>query len=154
MAQNFTKFTTKFTKRLRPALLTLLSLGVGYLFLCVSTGILYTVWFSQENHAYTSQFLAFAAVCGLVFTAVSGYLTALTARRKPVLHASLFAAMLTALYALPILLVGTLESSLVLVLNVAIALSGSMIGGWLRYWQVHRHPFCDLSENPQLMAES
>ncbi|MEL6902473.1 MAG: hypothetical protein AAFP07_16120, partial [Cyanobacteria bacterium J06606_4] len=72
----------------------------------------------------------------------------------PVLHASLFAAMLTALYALPILLVGTLESSLVLILNVAIAISGAMIGGWLRYWQIHRYPFCDLSESPQLSTES
>ncbi|MEL6604830.1 MAG: hypothetical protein AAFP20_16585 [Cyanobacteria bacterium J06614_10] len=143
-----------FTEKLRPALLTLLSLGVGYLFLCVSTAVLYTVWFSQENHAYTSQFLAFAAICGLLFTTVSGYLAALVAQRKPVLHASLFAAMLTALYALPILLVGTLESSLVLILNVAIAISGAMIGGWLRYWQIHKYPFCDLSENPQLSTES
>ncbi|MEL6879488.1 MAG: hypothetical protein AAGM27_07875 [Cyanobacteria bacterium J06554_3] len=123
--------------KLRPALLTLLSLGVGYLTICICTSMLYTVW-SGTGHMLSSKFLAFAAICGLVFATLSGYLAAFAARRAPVLHAAGFALMLTGVWAFSLVMYGSIESLLTMVLNIAIAISGSMIGGWLRYWQINR----------------
>lgn len=123
--------------KLRPALLTLLSLGVGYLTICVCTGVLYSVW-GSTGHMLSSKFLAFAAICGLVFATLSGYLAAFAARRAPVLHAAGFALMLTAVWAFSLVMYGSVESLLTMLINIAIAISGSMIGGWLRYWQINR----------------
>ncbi|MEO0769071.1 MAG: hypothetical protein AAFY72_06500 [Cyanobacteria bacterium J06649_4] len=125
-------------QKLRPVLLSLLGMGVGYFSLCFSTALLYTLWFMDPNHFYSPRFVAFAAVFGFVLTTLCSYLVTLIARRAPVINAFVFSLMLTLVYTLPALLVGTNESLLVLVLNVAIALSGAMIGGWFRYWQLHR----------------
>ncbi|NJM96493.1 MAG: hypothetical protein HC800_04130 [Phormidesmis sp. RL_2_1] len=89
-----------FYLQLRPVLLTLLGLGVGYLTISMPTALLYSVWLSGEGHAITSQFLAFAAICGLGFSALSGYLTALVAQRAPLAHAGAFCLMLAILWGL------------------------------------------------------
>ncbi len=123
--------------RFRNAALTLLGLGLGYLTLCLSTKALYVAYLSSDGHSITAQFLAFSAICGIVFAAFSGYIAAFFARRAPVLHAALFCLMVSLLYITPILLFGTLQPLFFVVLNVAVVVSGSMIGGWLRYWQIH-----------------
>ncbi|MEL6554248.1 MAG: hypothetical protein AAFQ63_12405 [Cyanobacteria bacterium J06621_11] len=123
--------------RFRNTALTLLGLGLGYLTLCLSTQLLYIAYLSGEGHQITSQFLAFSAVCGVIFSGLGGYITAFFARRKPVFHAALFCLMTTVLYILPGLLFGSREPLFFVVLNVAIATTGAMIGGWLRYWQIH-----------------
>ncbi len=124
-----------FFQKFRSIALTLLGLGVGYLFLIFSSAFLYAAWL-HEGHSITSQFLAFSALCGVVFSAVASYLVGLIARRTPVIHATMFALMLTLSYLLPVLLFDAYEPAFVYVLNIAIALSGSMIGGWFRYWQI------------------
>lgn len=126
----------EFYPKFRRIALTMLGLGVGYLLVIFSTAFLYLAWLHGEGHTLTPQFLAFAAICGVVFTAIAAYVVGLVAGRKPVVHATLFALMLTVSYLLPSLLFGSYEPALVHVLNVAIAVSGSMIGGWLRYWQL------------------
>lgn len=124
--------------RFRNSALTLLGLGLGYLTLCFSTKLLYVAYLSiGESHQITSQFLAFSGVCGIIFSGISAYVAAFFARRAPVLHASLFCLMTTVLYVLPSLLFGSREPLFFVVLNVAIAISGALIGGWLRYWQIH-----------------
>lgn len=122
--------------KMRPILLTLLSLGVGYLTISMTTALLYAVWLSGEGHTFTSQFLAFAAVAGLGFATLSGYLAALVAQRAPVKHAALFSLMLTAIWGGSTFLFGSVESPFISLLNIAIALTGVMTGGWLRYIQM------------------
>ncbi len=122
--------------KMRPILLTLLSLSVGYLTISMTTALLYAVWLSGEGHTFTSQFLAFAAVAGLGFATLSGYLAALVAQRAPVKHAALFSLMLTAIWGGSTFLFGSVESPFISLLNIAIALTGVMTGGWLRYIQM------------------
>ena len=126
-----------FYQKLRPILLTCLSLGVGYLTISVTTALLYGVWLSGEGHALTSQFLAFAAVSGLGFSTLSGYLAALVAQRAPIAHAAGFALMLTLLWGLSTFLVGSTEPIFVSLLNIAIALTGVMAGGLIRLLQTN-----------------
>ncbi len=126
-----------FSQKLRPILLTCLSLGVGYLTISVTTALLYGVWLSGEGHALTSQFLAFAAVSGLGFSTLSGYLAALVAQRAPIAHAAGFALMLTLLWGISTFLVGSAEPIFVSLLNIAIALTGVMTGGLMRLLQVN-----------------
>lgn len=127
-----------FYQKFRRVALTLLGLGVGYLLVIFSTAFLYAAWLHGEGHTITPQFLAFAALCGVVFSAIAAYVVGLIARRTPVIHAALFALMLSLSYLLPSVLFGSYEPAFVLVMNSAIAISGSMIGGWLRYWQISR----------------
>ncbi|MGB3293815.1 MAG: hypothetical protein WBB01_12580 [Phormidesmis sp.] len=124
-------------QKLRPILLTCLSLGVGYLTISVATALLYGVWLSGDGHALTSQFLAFAAVCGLGFATLSGYLTALVAQRAPITHAGGFAVMLTIIWAISTFLIGSAEPIFISLLNIAIALTGVMTGGLMRLLQVN-----------------
>lgn len=139
-------------QKLRPILLTVLSLGVGYLTISVTTALLYSVWLSDEGHTFTSQFLAFAAIAGLGFATLSGYLAALVAQRSPVKHAALLSLMLTVIWAISSFLFGSIETLFISLLNIAIALSGVMTGGWLRYIQIATQPATD---NPEtLPAES
>ncbi|MGD1895903.1 MAG: hypothetical protein ACFB16_03015 [Phormidesmis sp.] len=123
--------------RFRNIALTMLGLGLGYLTLCLSTQLLYIAYLSGEGHSITSQFLAFSAICGVLFSAMGGYVAAFFARRAPVLHAALFCLMTTSLYIVPSLLFGSREPLFFAVLNVVIAISGAMIGGWFRYWQIN-----------------
>ncbi len=126
-----------FYQKFRPILLTGLSLGVGYLTISVTTALLYGVWLSGEGHALTSQFLAFAAISGLGFSTLSGYLAALVAQRAPIAHAAGFALMLTLLWGISTFLVGTTEPIFVSLLNIAIALTGVMAGGLMRRLQTN-----------------
>ncbi|MEL7334157.1 MAG: hypothetical protein AAFN12_18055 [Cyanobacteria bacterium J06560_2] len=134
--------------RFRNIALTLLGLGLGYLTLCLSTQLLYIAYLSGGARSITSQFLAFSAVCGIIFSAMGGYVAAFFARRAPVFHAALFCLMTTLLYLVPSLLFGSREPVFFAVLNVAIAISGAMIGGWFRYWQIStRNSALTLAEN-------
>lgn len=128
---------SEFYHKFRRIALTMLGLGVGYLLVIFSTAFLYAAWLRGEGHTITPQFLAFSALCGVVFSAIAAYVVGLIARRTPVIHAALFALMLTLSYLLPSFLFGSYEPAFVHVLNIAIAVSGSMIGGWLRYWQLN-----------------
>lgn len=132
-----------FYQKLRPILLTCLSLGVGYLTISVTTALLYGVWLSGEEHALTSQFLAFAAVSGLGFSTLSGYLAALVAQRVPIAHTAGFALLLTLIWSISTFLVGSAEPVLVLLLNIAIALTGIMAGGLMRRLQVNAQSKAD-----------
>ena len=125
--------------RFRNVALTLLGLGLGYLTLSLSTALLYFAFHNMENSPILpAQFMAMSAVFGVVFSVVSSYVAAFFARRSPVLHAGLFALMMTLLYVIPNLLFGFYVPLFFAILNVAIVVGGSMIGGWLRYWQVNR----------------
>lgn len=125
--------------RFRGAALTLLGLGLGYLTLSLSTAMLYFGFRSIENpQLLPSQFMAMSAVFGVVFSLISGYVAAFFARRSPVVHAGIFALMMTLLYLIPNLLFGFREPLFFVLMNLAIVISGAMIGGWLRYWQVNR----------------
>jgi len=123
--------------KFRNAALTLLGLGSGYLVLVFSSTLVYVTYF-KTGHSLTPEFMAFAAICGVFFSAVGAYVAGFLARRSPVIHAVYFCLMLSLIYTLPSLLFGTRESLFVHVVNVAIAISGSLIGGWFRYWQIHR----------------
>ncbi len=123
-------------QKLQPVFLTCLSLGVGYLTISITTALLYGVWLSEEGHVLTWQFLAFAA-CGLGFSTLSGYLTALVAQRAPIAHAAGFAFMLTLIWGISTFLVGSAEPIFVSLLNIAIALTGVMAGGLMRLLQVN-----------------
>jgi hypothetical protein len=120
--------------QLRQVGLSLLAMVVGYVTLTASTLLLYYVW--MQHHSISAQFLAFAALMGVVFSALGGYVTTLIARRAPVVHATILSVLLTLLYMLSSLL--SLSPVLVFVLNTAIAVTGVMIGGWFRYWQINR----------------
>lgn len=64
--------------RFRNSAFTLLGLGLGYLTLCLGTRALYVTYISGDGHKITAQFLACSAVCGIIFAALSGYITALS----------------------------------------------------------------------------
>lgn len=123
--------------KFRSTALTLLGLGLGYLVLIFSSTLVYAAYF-QTGRPLTPEFMAFAAICGVFFSALGAYVAAFFARRSPVVHAVYFCLMLSLVYTLPSLLFGTRESLFVHVINVAIAILGSLIGGWFRYWQIHR----------------
>lgn len=125
-----------FYQKLKPIVSTILALVVGYLTLSISTALLYAVWLSGEEHTITSQFLAFAAVCGLGFATLSGYLTALVAQRSPIAHAAGFSLLLTVIWAISTFLGGAREPLLIAFLNIAIAIAGVMTGGLLRQLQI------------------
>lgn len=127
---------SKLSQRLRNSALSLLGLGLGYLVLIFSTAFLYWAWLHDGNHSITPQFLAFSAIYGVVVSTLGGYIAGVVAQRKPVIHASLFALMLVLSYLIPDLLFGFREPAFVFVINCAIAISGAMIGGWFRYWQI------------------
>ena len=133
--------------RFRNIALTLLGLGLGYLTLCFSTQLLYMGYLDGGKRAITSQFLAFSGVCGILFATMGGYVAAFFARRAPVKHAALFCAMVSAFYVLPSLLFGSREPIFFAVLNIAIVITGAMIGGWLRYWQVSNRNGVSLLES-------
>lgn len=132
-------------QKLRPILLTCLSLGVGYLTISTTTVLLYAVWLGGEGHAITSQFLAFAAVSGLGFSALSGYLAALVAQRTPIAHAAGFALMLTVIWGFSTFLLGSNEPLFISLLNIAIALTGIMTGGLMRRLQMNAQGKADPS---------
>ena len=123
--------------RFRNAALTLLGLGLGYLVLIVSSTLVYTAYF-QTGHLPTPEFMAFAAICGVFFSALGAYVAAFCARRSPVMHAVYFCLMLCLVYTLPSLLFGPYGLSFSYVVNVGIVVAGSLIGGWFRYCQIHR----------------
>lgn len=119
-------------------ILTALSLVVGYLVISMSTALLYATWLSGAGSEITSEFLAFAAICGLGFATLSGWLTALVAQRAPITHAialSLVLAIIWGLYTFTGESKGDLNFSL---LNAAIGIVGVMAGGWIRLAQMKR----------------
>ena len=101
--------------------------------------MLYFVFYKIGNsQLLPAQFMAMAAVGGVVFSGLSGYVAAFCARRSPVIHAGLFGLMMALLYLVPNLLFGFSEPLFFAMMNIAIVLGGSMIGGWVRYWQMTR----------------
>ncbi len=127
--------------------LTVIALILGYLTLSVSTAILYATWMSSlgtsaagivgEIPVMTSQFMAFAGVCGLGFATLSGYVVGLVARRAPVAHTAAFSLMLTIIWAASTFLAESGDPLLISILNIAIAVMGAMTGGWIRYAQIN-----------------
>lgn len=118
--------------------LTVLSLLVGSLIVSTSTALLYAAWLSGAGNEMTAQFLALASVCGLGFATLGGWLTALVARRAPIVHAialSLTLAIVLGLYTFTGDPKGSLSISL---LNVIIGITGVMTGGWIRFAQMKK----------------
>lgn len=118
--------------------LTVVSLLVGALVVSTSTALLYAAWLSGAGDEMTVQFLTIASVCGLGFTTLGGWLTALVAKRAPILHAialSLTLAIIWGFYAFA----GDPQGSLTLsALNIAIGITGVMTGGWIRFAQMKK----------------
>ncbi|PZO12297.1 MAG: hypothetical protein DCF25_17840 [Leptolyngbya foveolarum] len=118
--------------------LTVLSLLVGSLIVSTSPALLYAAWLSGAGNEMTAQFLALASVCGLGFAILGGWLTALVARRAPIVHAialSLILSIVLGLYTLT----GDPKGSLNLpLLNIAINITGVMTGGWIRLIQMKK----------------
>ncbi|MBE9062601.1 hypothetical protein [cf. Phormidesmis sp. LEGE 11477] len=121
-------------------ILTVLALLLGYLTLSVSTTLLYAAWMSTtsvsgEVHTITAQFVAFAGICGLGFATLSGYIVGLVARRAPVAHTAVFSLMLMIIWLASTFIGSAKEPLSISILNIAIALTGIMTGGWIRYAQ-------------------
>ena len=121
--------------------LTILAMVLGYLTLSISAALLYAIGIasastSGETLALTSQFMAFAGICGLGFATLSGYIVALVARRSPVAHTAAFSLTLAIVWAAYAVLSESREPSLISILNIAIALIGVMAGGQLRSAQM------------------
>ncbi|MEM9088307.1 MAG: hypothetical protein AAGC93_06130 [Cyanobacteria bacterium P01_F01_bin.53] len=117
-------------------ILTILALVIGYLTLSISVALLYTAWFSGAGHEVTSQFLAFASICSLGFATLSGWLTALVAQRAPIAHAGGLALLMSVIWGLSTFTAKTSEPLSVAVLNLAIGVTGVMVGGWWRLRQM------------------
>lgn len=111
---------------------------LGYLTLSVSAALIYSVGLSVGESAQIvmPQLLAVAAVCGLGFATLSGYIVGLAARRAPFAHTAVFSLILIVVWAAFTFLVKFEEPSLLSALNIAIALAGVMTGGWIRYAQM------------------
>ncbi len=116
--------------------LTILSLVVGYLTISMSTALLYATWLGEAGKEMTPQFLAFASVCSLGFATVSGWLTALVARRAPMKHAIALSLVVTIIWSLYTFTGETSEPLALSLLNLAIAILGVVTGGWLRLRQM------------------
>ncbi|MEL7334159.1 MAG: hypothetical protein AAFN12_18065 [Cyanobacteria bacterium J06560_2] len=131
-------------------ILTLLSLVVGYLTLSISVALLFTAWSVGVGQEVTSQFLGFAAVCSLGFATLSGWLTGLVAQRAPIFHAGLLSGLLSVVWAISTFAgppstssasaaatdIPAAEPLSVAVLNLAVGVTGVMVGGWLRFRQM------------------
>ncbi|MEL7351901.1 MAG: hypothetical protein AAF171_11080 [Cyanobacteria bacterium P01_A01_bin.116] len=116
--------------------LTILALVIGYLTLSMSVALLYATWFSTAGSEVTSQFLAFASICSLGFATLSGWLTALVAQRAPIAHAGGLALLLAAVWGISTFGTETSEPLSIALLNLAIGITGVMVGGWCRLRQM------------------
>ena len=116
--------------------LTILALVIGYLTLSMSVALLYATWFSTVGQTVTNEFLAFASICSLGFATLSGWLTALVAQRAPVAHAGGLALLLAVVWGISTFGSETSEPLSVAVLNLAIGITGVMVGGWWRLRQM------------------
>ncbi|MGC1309962.1 MAG: hypothetical protein WA885_22270 [Phormidesmis sp.] len=119
--------------------LTILSLIVGYLTLSISTALLYATWLSGMGSEMTTGLLAFATLCSLGFATLSGWLTALVARKAPVAHAIALSLMLTSIWGLYLFASkpqGSQEPLSLSLINLAVGIIGVMAGGWLRRRQL------------------
>ncbi len=121
--------------------LTILSLFIGYLTLSVSIALLYSVGastpeFSSAGQGAIAQFVAFAAICSLGFATLSGYLTAIVAKRAPIFHAGLLAVLLTVIWGISTFFGPTAQPLSVAILNLATGVAGVMAGGWWRLRQM------------------
>ncbi len=115
--------------------LTILALVVGCLTISLSSALLCATWPGEAGNEMSLQLLAFASVCALGFATLSGWLTALVAQRAPMAHAIALAstlAIIGGLYALGV----SVEGRSLLLLNLAIAATGVIAGGWLRLRQM------------------
>ena len=117
--------------------LTFLSLVIGYLTISLSTALLYATWLSSAGSEMTPPFLACAAICGLGFATLGGWLTALIARRAPVAHAIALSLMVTLIWIVYTFTNETQEPLALSLLNLAIAILGVVTGGWLRLRQIN-----------------
>jgi hypothetical protein len=117
-------------------ILTILSLVIGYLTISISTALLYASWLSGAGHETTPQFLAFAAVCGLGFATLSGWLAALVAQRAPITHAIALSLMLAIIWGFYNFTGDPKQPLSLSLLNLALNTAGVMTGGWLRLSQM------------------
>ncbi len=121
---------------------TVLALGLGLLTLGTSTALLYSTCIGTAGPGGRTQMsmLAVFGVCGLGFATLSGYIVGLVARRAPIAHATALSLILiTAWVAATVwdaTVLGGSDRALVAALNIAIALTGTMTGGWLRSTQI------------------
>ena len=121
--------------------LTILSLFIGYLTLSVSIALLYSVGvstpaFSSAGQGAIAQFMAFAAVCSLGFATLSGYLTAMVAKRAPIFHTGLLAVLLTVIWGISTFFGSAAQPLSVAILNLVTGVAGVMTGGWWRLRQM------------------
>ncbi len=125
--------------------LTILSLLIGYLTLSVSIALLYSIGIGTglgvtelgpPDQAMTASFMAFAAVCSLGFATLSGYLTAIVAKRAPVFHTGLLAVLLAAVWGVSTFLLPSVEPLSMAILNLVIGVAGVMAGGTWRLRQM------------------
>lgn len=84
----------------------------------------------------TTQFLAFASICGLGFAALGGWLTALVAQRAPITHAIALSLMLAIIWGLYTFTGEPKEPLPLSLLNILISTTGVMTGGWIRLAQM------------------
>ncbi len=121
---------------------TVLALIIGLLTLGTSTALLYSTWTDTAGVSTGAQMstLAVFGICGLGFATLSGYMVGLLARRAPVAHAAALSLILIAAWGASTVwdmtVLGGPDQSLVAALNLAIALTGTMVGGWLRSTQM------------------
>ena len=116
---------------------TILALVVGYLTLSVSVVLLYAGWPGGASAEITNQFLACAAMCSLGFATLSGWLTALVARRAPIAHAGGLALLIAVVWSAVTFVSESAEPLAVSLLDLAIGVTGVIAGGWVRWRQMN-----------------
>jgi hypothetical protein len=113
--------------------LTLLSLVIGYLTAQFSTALFLGFLLSRPITVTDAQFIAIASVCGLGFATLSGYLTALVARRSPIAHAGALSLVIGVIWVARRMVMPGVAPTMIL--SLAITVVGIMTGGWLRWRQ-------------------
>ncbi len=118
--------------------LTILSLFIGYLTLSVSVALLYAAALGSPKPEQTI-FIAFAAIGSLGFATISGYLTAIVAKRDPIFHTGLLAILFTTSWVVVIVFLPTFlpmtKPLSVAVSSLTAGVLGIMAGGWWRLQQ-------------------
>lgn len=115
--------------------LSILAVGVGYFTLSVAVAVLYALGTEVTGDApagLSTEFFAIAAVVSLGFATLSGYLTALIARRSPIVHTAVLAGLLFLVWCGYRLLGHAAEPAAISLVNLAVGGGGVLAGGWLR----------------------
>jgi hypothetical protein len=101
-----------------------------------AVALLFSVWLSVPTHTVTPEFMIFAVLFGLGAAIGSGYLTALAAPGAPFAHALGLAALSVIAWGVSTFGHDTPEPLWFRVANLTSVLSGILIGGYLRQWQI------------------